>query len=602
MAKKQVIITNSFTFGAVGERISGFRTSEIYSNSAKEIRNLLITDMGTLKVAKSFNGTPINIGGVVLKTAETSENTYIILTSTHLYLINKNSNNIDRTIQHSLGESADMSLIGKEILCLFDRTGNTKVKFYNIKDFSDKDLKLKFPIKDKELVELAIYRISKDPIDDKKLRLTQMSSFVNPKIKLKSGNIYLTQSEIQIKRIYIDYNVNPQIDYFNGAVDGDIYGILRTTSEVKDNKSYIIDNSKVSFGSLTYDDKYKGQYFTNMNGNDSDGIFVFGNLVDITQPTNASFYQDRMIFYVDNYIYFSKLREFEDFRNDVYTDSPFFIQLNPINNTIGTLKDFVSANGLYVLTTAGIYVIGYGTISLTPASISSTVVVATDMQVGDSYEVVDNILYFINGNNVLKSLILDRGSQQLAFRVHTVDKYSSKPLFKDISKISVEDKDYLMARSLDNKTMYLIESIDYEGLFRKTALDFNFENKAFGLTDRFIIGNKVFTVGKNNYSEASIIMNPPALQGDSILVDNSSKIESIAIKIINEDKQGIKGVVLNGTNIQNLSSEFDKYGIYRKRSNDRIGTSYSIKILTNENDKIIEFQTLQLLINVIQDI
>ena len=601
MSKKQ-LITNSFTFGAVGERISGFRTSEIYANSAKEIRNLLITDMGTLKVAKSFTNFVLNITGTVLKTAETSENTYIILTSTNLYLINKQNNSINKAIQHSLGENADASLIGKEILCLFDRTGNTQVKFYNIKDFSDKTLNLKYPIKDKEVVELAIYRISKDPIDEKKLRLTQMSNFLNPKIKLKGGNIYLTQSDIQIKRIYIDYNVNPQIDYFNGAVDGDIYAILRTTSEVKDGKSYIIDNTKVAFGALTFDDKYKGKYFTNMTGSDADGIFVFGNLVDITKPTNASFYQDRMVFYVDNYIYFSKLREFEDFRNDVYTDSPFFIQLNPINNTIGTLKDFVSANGLYVLTTAGIYVIGYGTMTLTPASISSTVVVATDMQVGDSYEVVDNILYFINGNNVLKSLILDRSSQQLAFRVHTVDKYSSKPLFKDITKISVEDKDYLMARSLDNKTMYLIESIDYEGLFRKTALDFNFENKAFGLTDRFVIGNKVFKVGSNNYDVALIVMNPPALQGDSILVDNSSKIESLAIKVINENNSAIKGVILNGTNIQNLASEYDQYNIYRKRSNDKIGTSYSIKILSNENDKIIELQTLQILVNVIQDI
>lgn len=600
--KNKQVITNSFTYGAVGDRINGFKTSELYQSSARRIKNMIVTDMGTLKIARQFSSKDTQVDGNIIKVAETSENTYLVLTNSNIYLINKADDSIKHQVSHSVGDNADLSLIGKEIVSIYDKSGNNKALFYNVSDLSLKTVDLKFPIKDKKVLELSLWRVSKDPIDGSKLRIVQMSNFTNPKIKTKSGAIYLTQSDIQIKRIYVDYNVLPQAEYFDGVADGDIIGIMRVFYQVKDDNSYIIDNTKVSIGELTHDAKYKGKYFTTINGADSDGIFAFGNIVDITQPTQVSFYQDRTVFYVSNYLYFSKLREYFDFRNDINSDSPFFIQLNPINNTIGSIVGMVSANGLYILTTAGIYVIGYGTYALTPQSISASVIPATDMGVGKSYEVLDNVLYFINSNGVLKALTMDRTSQQLAFRVHTVDKYSSKSLFKDISKVSIDDKDYIMARGLDDKTMYLIEPIDYEGLFRKVALDFDFNNTVFGLTDRFLMGNKVFVVGSKNYKKAIIECNPPQLKSNSILVDNSSRIEMMAIKAINEDKEAILGVILNGVKIQNLPKDLDKYGIYRARISDRIETGYGVEIFSNENDKIIELQTIQLLVSIVEDL
>lgn len=603
MAKnKRKIISNSWQYGEIGDRANGFRMSDIYNNSAREITNMIVTDLGTLKVAKEFKSTNLSINGNILKTAETSDNSYMLLTDTNLYLISKSDNSITKTVAHTIGNSANISLIGKEYVSIYSKYGSVPVKVYNIKDLTEKTIELKYPIKDKKVIELSLWRISKDPIDTSKLRCVQMLNAQNPKIKIKDRKIYLTQSDILINRIYLDYNISPQADYFNGAKDGDIYGILRATYETSKTDSYIIDNTNVSFGTLTTDDKYKGKYFTEMNGGNCDGIFSFGKLINITQPSIVSFYQDRAVFYVNNYLYFSKLREYFDFRNDIESDSPFFLQLNPINNTIGSVVGLVSSNGLYVLTTAGIYLIGYGSYTLTPQSISSSVLPITDMGVGNSYEVLDNILYFINYNGVLKAIVLDRTSQQLAFTVHTVDKYSSKNLFQDISKVSIEDKDYIMARSKDNKKMYLIEPIDYEGIFRKTSLEFEFTGNVLGLTDRFIMGNKVFNVGDKNYKISKIVCNPPALSGDSVLVDGSSSIESVTVKLINEDKLALEGVKILGYPVRNLRSEFNLYDIYRVNINKTVGNGFDIQIHSRQNDKVLEVQTVQSIINVVEDI
>lgn len=598
-------IQNTFFYGSIGERLNANRKSEIYTNSAKEIRNMIITDLGTLKVAKKFESKEINIVGTVLKVLDTSDNSYILLTDVYIYLIKKDDDSVVKKVNHSYGSNGDITLLGKEYVILYDKTGNQNFTTFGIKDlnyYPDFETNVDLPVKDKKKLQLDIWRVSNDPTNSQKKRIVKMATAEDPLIKIQDNKIYLHNSNIQIKRIYIDYNSVVDIDYFDNPQDGDLYGILRIYYKAEKGNSYIVNNTNVSIGSLTDDTKYKGKYFSQINGDNSEGLFTFGKLLDIKKPTNISFYQDRTIFYKDGYMYFSKIRDYFNFRNGVNSDDPFYCQLNPINNSIGTLLGMIASNGLYVLTTAGIYLIGYGNYLLTPSSIGAGILPITDMGVSNNYDVLNNTIYFMNTNGVLKALTLDTASNQLNYTPHTVDKYSIKNNFIDITRVSIDDKDYIMARSKDNNTMYLIELVSgQEGIFRKIELDFEFTSKPFGLSDRFIIGNKVYKSGNQNYRQAKIIINPPPLNGNNILMDNSSSINSVSVKMLNEDLNSIEGIKISGNNILNLPSQYDMYSIYRIKTKFYVRTGFEIDIFTKENEGNVELQAVQMDLTPIED-
>ena len=595
-------VQNNFTFGEIGDRLNANRGSEIYKNSAKEIKNMLITDIGTLRVAKQFESKDLAISGDVVKVIDIKLDRYVILTSTHLYQMNKHDNTVKYAHTHSMGDGVDCSLIGRDYIAVFNKKSPKPFKIYQI-DVSDEYRTFEYmnPLKDKKVIELSFWRVSKDPLDKegKKFRVTPMSVTKNPKIRTQDGNIYLSNSDIRIKRIYVDYNHYIDETYFDGLADGDIYAIMRAYYKPKQGETYVVDNKPAVIGSLTTDSKYKGKYFTTMSVNNADGEFTFGKLIDISQPSYISFYQDRTIFYHKNYMYFSKVRDSFNFRNDINADSPFFIQLNPINNNIGELIGMISSNSLIVLTTAGIYSIG-GQL-LTPQSIGACVHVVSDMSVKDStYDMLDNVIYFKNSNDVLKVAMIDNKSLQLAYNGYTVDKYSINNTFGDITKLSIEDKDYMMVRSRDSKTMYLIEKID-EGLFRRTSLDFNFEGKPFGILDRFIIGNKVYTISSKNYVKAKVVMNTPAMSNNNnILMDNSSSITSIAVKFIDEDMNSIKKVVLSERNTQQLRGEA-RGDIYKVKTRIKVKEGIVVDLTTTGEDKVVELLSVQSLIDVVED-
>lgn len=603
MAEQKRIIQNSFQYGQVGERLIANRTNEIYNNSAKEIRNMLITDLGTLRVAKQFKSKKLSIRGKVIRVLDIKDDRYIILTSEKIYQLDKSNDGVIHTIPHSMGENVDCSLISRDYVAIFSKLGTQKFRVYNLKDMSEKtNYKFRNPIRNREVLEMDLWRVSKNPTEPSKFRVVKMASFKNPKIKVSGNVVYLNNSNIRVQRIYVDYSGTVDENSFSDIKDGDIYGIMRVFYKADNVNGYVLDNSKVTIGALTEDKKYGGRYFSQINsGIELDGELTFGEFVSISNPSYISFYQNRTIFYVDNYMYFSKIRDFFNFRNGIESDAPFYIQLNPINNSIGSLLGMIGSNGLYVLTTAGIYVLGYNNYLLTPSSISSGVIVVSDMGVSNVYDTLDNVVYFMNNHNILKSTMLDSGALQLNFLEHTVDKYSINNKFKDITRVSIEDKDYIMARSIDNHTMYLIENLD-NGLFRTVSLDFQFEGRPFGLSDRFIINDKVYSLTNKNYPMATIIFNPPQLNGNNILMDNASSIVSVAIKLINEDREAVKGVEISNTNIRNLSKTVpDKFNIYKLKSKLSVDDGLYIKILTNENEKVCEFQSIQLMTIPVED-
>lgn len=616
-----ILLNNRFQYGIVGDRLNGTRNSEVYVDSARDLSNFIVTDIGTLRVAKEYAKNDLVISGNIIDVISTTKNYYIAITEENIYCIDETTNDVLQTTAHAFGANVRMNNLGKDNLSVSN--GTIKIQSYKIEDRSislDKTFdKMQLPIRDKRTIRLDLWKISKNPSYDagvpgsKTLRIVQMSSFVDPLIKTLEGKIFLHNSSIEINRIYTSFNAVVDVDYFTEPADGQIYGIMSTSEKVEDNKQYIVDNTKVTFGALTEDKIYKGEYFTQING-DGDGIFTFGELVeDVANADRMSFYQDRCIVYKGGYLYFSKVSDLGNFRNGVNVDDSFFFQLNPISGKSGDIVGIVSDFGLYVITTVGVYVVGYGGTQLTGLNATGTTVVASDTTATDEYAVKDNSLYFLNKQGVLKAIVLDRTSMQLAFNTITVDKYSSKNIFADVTKVTVNDRDYIACRSKDKKHMYLIEPIEDTGIYRKVKLDLDttLVNKFIGMEDKIVIDNAILLPSNVNYEKAVIHLNPLNVNNFDVKAkatdfgqamytfDNTSMITEIIVKMLNEDKLGIQGLKIANSNITNNPN--DKYGLYRLRTSIRIEHGFGIEVFTNHNDKLIELQGVQSTVNPIME-
>ena len=75
---ERVFKSNMFVYGEVGERLSGIRESEIYQQSAQKIENLIINEMGNLKIAKKLEST--NFQHNLIQLIDTKYNFYVGVT------------------------------------------------------------------------------------------------------------------------------------------------------------------------------------------------------------------------------------------------------------------------------------------------------------------------------------------------------------------------------------------------------------------------------------------------------------------------------------------------------------------------------------------
>jgi len=616
MAETKYVVNNMWNYGEIGERLSGIRTSDIYSSGAKEITNFLVTDIGSLKVAKTYDKITLDLQGSILDVRETAKGYSLILTSEYIYRLNNTTNEIEQGLAHSLGDNTKIEVIGKNEFVLYN--GTDDIISYSMDDdieLSDTFDDIDCPIRYKEDVKLDLWVVSSNPYyvsgsslssEKNKLRVVQQSTLSDPKIKVSGGKIYLPNSSIQINRIYTTYSSSVDIDYFDNPQKGDIYGILYTFEEIEDDKTYIVNNTSVEIGDLTFDEEYNGNYFTSMTGEDS-GLLSFGQLIDnISSPERVAFYQDRTYFYKDGLFYASKMSEPSNFRNDSNSDDAFYFQLDPIDNKIGEITGVISNIGLFILTTAGVYIIGYGGTQITPTSIGSNISVISNVSCSDKFCVKNNSVYFLNSKGTLQVLLLDKTSVQTSFNTVDVDRFSFKNLFKDLCRVSIDNTDYVVCRSKDEEYIYIIDIADSDGIFRKVKLELDTSGatKFLSLEDKILSDKDLFIPTEKNYKYATITLNPFNLTQGGILYtyDNSSIINDIVVKLYNEDREGIEGVLIDGKPITNLpSSVEDVYSIYKQRTSIRVKTGFSIQISTNENDKIVELQGIQSLVNLVID-
>ncbi|MGL5056932.1 MAG: hypothetical protein ACRC6A_06165, partial [Fusobacteriaceae bacterium] len=196
----------------------------------------------------------------------------------------------------------------------------------------------------------------------------------------------------------------------------------------------------------------------------------------------------------------------------------------------------------------------------------------------------------------------------------TVDKYTSKKLFKGVSKITIEDREYVACVSQDSRYVYLIEPINAsESIFRKVRLELDLTNykTVIGSEEYLFCDGKILIPTNKNYAQARVkMLRPDAASYNASgyptngtqLFDNSTIINDVIIKMLNEDREGILGIKIDDKVILNLSSNVpDRFNIYRLKTARRSIEEITIEINTNQNDKAVEIQCVEIGLEAVKD-
>ena len=183
------------------------------------------------------------------------------------------------------------------------------------------------------------------------------------------------------------------------------------------------------------------------------------------------------------------------------------------------------------------------------------------------------------------------------------------PKFVGLDKLKYKNKNYLIAfKEEKTDTLYLYEQLEYK-IFRRFSLkldkpinDFIFCNKyILGLIDGIAVK---LNETENNVAKAILRINPPYMKtekGGSYSNDYSSRVLRVFIKVLNENKEAIKGIKINDKVVTKNDIENDLFNVFKIETSFPILNGFNIEITTKENNKIFEILGIDTKIDVISD-
>lgn len=609
MASNEIIVRNNFfIYGETGERLSGIRESEIYKNSAQKIRNLVLTELGNLKFAKQYIKKSIPISNII-EILDTRYNFFIIVTATHIYTLNKNNYSILYSLQHNLNKAITRDVNVKMfedslMICSnppqvyeFNKdTGNI-----GISNFIDL---LKYPIIEKEDVKLDVYKVYEVKLTDKtELRVTLLSTYTNPKLESKNDGIYLYETGLKLERVYKQYKSSIDKDNISGIAKGMMFGVFYRFSKNEDDKSYILGNTNISFEGSTEDTVYGSPYFTSINIKNISGDLVYGKLQTMKDNfTDVGVVSDRLCVIKDNTFYFSRKDNFFDFRNGSEADDPFYFKPTPISNQKPNILRMKIGNAVYVATDKGVYVISYSKVL---SATSYSVFIAGEVPSTRECELIGDNFYYITPDQQLKCVqSVPNSFGYESYQTFDAEKYDIRPRINYLTKINIDGRTVLVATHQDKKVIYLYDALEFNS-FRRTSLDIDASKELFGYREHFICDNAIMEKSNKNYEVAELKMNPPAMstsKGGNYSNDYQSQIVRAFMKLLNEDRQAVKGVYLIDVNkpLDNKGQD-DLFSTYKYENTVEVGNGYSVKILSNQNDKVLEILGIDVKVKVASD-
>lgn len=601
---------NLFNYGEVGERLSGIRESEIHQQSAQKIENLIINEMGNLKIAKKWEENILPNGEIFHRLFDTKYNFYIGVSENYIYTIKKDLSKIlyKFSINSNYKEFkfVDDKLFGKGnpyLVYEFDKnTGN--IGSSNFLEL------LKYPIKDRQDVKIDVYKCYKLK-DTTEIRVSLLGTYTNPRIKSDNG-IYLFETNIKLERLYKQYKTSITDNIIDGATDGMVFGVMHGYFKKDEEKQYLLGNNKVELVAGGTDNKYGSEYFTTFNKNVS-GEIGYGELKELKNDIiDIGMFSDRLYIIKDGIFYFSKKGDYFDFKNDTKADSAFFFKPNPINNIFPNIYSSEVGDRMYVTTNKGVYVISSGSVF---SSTNYSVHIASEIPCRDNGVLISDNFFYISEEGQLKCVqVIPNQTGYETFVTVNVEKYDIYSECDSIGKLKYDDRIMLVGtkkkkKSLDTSFNSLVfyQVLDFN-IFRRFTITQDYKFKKIISLDKYLLyqsdKNILLCESKNNVKKAKLKINTPAIsteKGGNYSNDYQSNVERVFIKVLNEESQAIKGMKINNTAISKIPEESDLFSCFRLDEQFPILNGYEIEITTNENDKIFEILGIDTKIKVASD-
>lgn len=633
---ERVFKSNLFVYGEVGERLSGIRESEIYQQSAQKIENLIINEMGNLKIAKKLEST--NFQHNLIQLIDTKYNFYVGVTKDNKVVTYSKVNGMLGNLLYSHPVTVKNIRIVKMCDERLFVIGDTAEVFEFNKDNgkigkSNYLSLIKCPISERETIKLDIYKIYKVGTN---FRVGLLGTVENPLVEGTSHGLYISGANVIVQRLYKIYKVGVSASDIEQSflVNGNTFAVFRnytpkvekiisqsqgsTIYEIK--KAHIIGNRLVDLdgdSDNNYDDTYGSNYFVANRIGSVKGEMSYGAIIAINYIIKTvGIYQDRMIIVGnDGYLYFSKKSDYFDFRNDTKTDSAFFFKPTPINNIYPEIYDIYAGDKIFVLTSQGVYVVSTNNI-LTSGTYNVFIAseIACNEKTKYSYKkgatLLNGTFCYLTDTNEIRCVEQVPNSQGTEnYNSTNLEKYELTPKFYGLDKLKYNNKNYLIAFKGEKiDTLYLYEQLEYK-IFRRFSLKLEKPINDFIFCNRYILGIENGTAIKlneteNNVAKAILRINPPYMKtekGGSYSNDYSSRVLRVFIKVLNENREAIKGIKINDKVVTKNDIENDLFNVFKIETSFPILNGFNIEIATKENNKIFEILGVDIKIDVISD-
>jgi hypothetical protein len=587
-------------YGETGNRIMGLKSTELYDGSAHTIRNFYITELGTLIFGKQFEkkSMPFENQKAIL-IVDTEFEFYIIITETKIHTVKKDDLSLLFSYTHGI-----LNITEKTQNKLFDNILAIQDKFFSIAEDGDIGTNnfseiIKYPIKDQRPVVFDLYKVMKVGTEN---RLALLKTYEDTEIITdENGIISLKNTDVVINRIYQLYKGVPLLEDFDTLVEKKVIAILRDYQSNTDEGNYLLGNEVATFTGDTADVKYGTNYFTGITPISSEGKLMFGKAINFFDDiVSMAVFQNRLVIATHDTVYYSKTFDYNNFVNGVSTDDAFYIKPSVINNNQPTILKLDSSLGLWVTTNRGIYSIGHN-VGMSPTTSVASVKIATDIPATENTIIIDDILYFIDTEGILRSCQAIYNNGALTFLKSVVEKYDTKNRIKRISKGFINDEISLICSTNDN-VILVYKNID-GNMFRKIELEAKYEGLLFGFHNRLINEEFFFDKTEKNYEKGFLKLNPPLLSGKNggiALNDYQSRVKKIVVNMLNENNS-LKKMIIAGSETNNLGTENDTFSLYSINESFPPLDGYTIEIITNETEDSLELRMISVLIDVHSD-
>lgn len=592
-----------FNYGEVGHSLDGFRDSDISKQSATKIVNFYVSEMGTLQVAKQYeasqimdfiNDTKIPLADKICEIKNTKYPFFIAIGERGIYTVSKSTKNIISKMTFLGGNKAFDQFCNSNMFqdYIFLKLKNNMINIYTyskdgVLGFFDFFSQVKIPYQSQRSITVDVYKLF-EQLDIKGQKIVMpvfITSFRDNTIRLSlstSGDITVAGINIPIKRLYVTYRqaLSQDTITIDGMRVGDYFLVMSTFNRINPNKrqGYFIDGKPLDFNNSyrVTDLKYGGDYYTKLFALQNFGSSHTVSVSDeITYGTQENFignlnnivdfceFQSRLCIATKDKLYFSKVLDITDFRTGIDQDSGFYIKPSTIEGNQSDLLKLISGNGIYILSTEGIYIFSYG--EMATAQHQNIRIASTNNPTGITC-LIDDILYYIDTTGILRSIIPTFTNGVVQFANITVDKYShDKFSYIYLTKSVINNRNSLICTTNNNNKEIKIFEYVGDNLFRRTTIEFANNEIVIGYGEDLICDTKYYKITPFNMLHAQLVLNLPFIQtnfGGVYENDFTQNYNRCSINIFNKNNSYIKDVFIAKQLIQPTQTRIGDYNVY----------------------------------------